>query len=345
MFLSRQKSAHSFVVAVSLVVLIGFVLSVAAAQAQATFVSISVPGAGQGTFPLEINRSGVIVGYFVDDSGVEHGFIRSANGTFTIVDNPPGSGGTQITAINSLGLVAGFNDYSSGNTAFLRYRSGAFGSLYVPGATFVNPVAMNDGGEIAGVASLYFGAARGFVWSLGHSFTFTVPGAGSFVGVSGLNSSGTITGNYADAIDQRTSHGYVRDSAGNVASFDATNSTKITRVSAINSSGVVTGYYLDSSDEEVQSFVRGTDGMITLLTLAGYQLYATGINDSGVIAGTAYTTSTATPFESDAVGNVTLLPLPFNNVGSNVVAINRNGLVIGTYYDLNYVEHAWLMIP
>jgi hypothetical protein len=320
------------------------------AHAQATFVSIDAPGAGtgqgQGTFPLAINRSGVIVGYFTDASGMEHGFIRAANGAFTTVD-VPGALGTQITTVNSLGLAAGYYYLATTTPGFLRYRNGAISILNDPGTSYTTPAAMNDSGQIAGDIGLSGGATRGFIWSATQSFKIVSYRyyAGTFVGVTGLNSSGVTVGSYSDHFDQRTFHAFVRDSAGDVTSFDATDSTKNTQASAINSSGQITGYYFDSSDSETQSFARGTDGTITLLALAGYQLYAVGINDGGLIAGTAYTASTATPFESDAAGNVTLLALPFNNLGNEVVAINKNGLVIGTYYDSDLIEHAWLMVP
>ncbi len=320
------------------------------ALAQATFVSIDAPGAGngpgQGTFPLAINRSGMIVGYFIDGSGMEHGFIRAADGAFTTVD-VPGAMGTQITTVNSLGLAAGFYFLATTTPGFLRYRNGAIGLLNDPGTSYTTPAAMNDKGQVAGDLGLSGGATRGFIWSPTQSFTIVSYRyyAGSFVGVTGLNSSGVTIGSYSDHFDQRTFHAFIRDSAGEVTSFDATGSTKNTHASAINSSGQITGYYFDSSDNETQSFVRSTDGTITLLTLAGYQLYAVSINDGGVIAGTAYTSSAATPFESDVAGNVTLLALPFTNLGSEVVAINKNGVVIGTYYDSDAVEHAWLMVP
>jgi hypothetical protein len=311
-----------------------------------TFASLDAPGAGtgqgQGTFPLAINSSGVIVGYFTDSSDVEHGFIRAADGTFTTVDDPPGTY-TQLTAINSLGIAAG---NGTNDLGFVWYRSGTLGPLYVPLAKCVIPVGMNDAGQIAGVACLDFPIERGFLWSHGKSTVFKVPGAGSYVGVKGLNASGMIAGTYNDALDQRNTYAFLRDSAGNVTGFSATSSTKYTFAVGLNSSGQVAGYYSAGSDNGVQSFVRNTDGTITLLTLAGYyQVQAAGINDDGVVVGTAYTDTSATAFETDTAGNVNLIVFPFNNVGVTGIAVNNSGQVIGHYYDSANVEHGWLMIP
>jgi len=342
-FLSEQKSAHFFVVPVTLAVLIGFVLSAAAAQAQGTFVSFDAPGAAQGTFPMAINRSGLIVGYFVDGSGVHHGFMRATDGTFTIVD-VPGSTGTYVTTVNSKGLAAGYS-YSPDDTGFLRYRDGSFATLLVEPTKWVEPVAMNDIGQIAGNAGLPI--PRGFVWSHGRTIIWEMIIAGSWAGVYGMNSSGVIVGAYNDRLKQTTVHGFVRDSTGNISSFDATDSSTQTRGTAINAGGQIAGWYLDAT-EEALPFLRDADGTITLFSLGGAQGEATSINDAGVVVGNTIN-NIAPPyenaFERDAAGNVTLLALPFSNLASTAVGINFSGRVVGTYYDSAYVAHGWLMTP
>jgi hypothetical protein len=42
----------------------------------------------KGTFPQNINSSGVVVGYYVDENIVAHGFERSASGVITTFDEP-----------------------------------------------------------------------------------------------------------------------------------------------------------------------------------------------------------------------------------------------------------------
>jgi hypothetical protein len=45
-----------------------------------TFTFFDVPGAGtgsgQGTFPMTNNPAGSIVGFYVDNNGAYHGFVR-----------------------------------------------------------------------------------------------------------------------------------------------------------------------------------------------------------------------------------------------------------------------------
>ncbi len=338
MFRSKHNSTRLFVVAFAALIVFGTSNQVLHAQ---TFTSFDAPGAAQGTFPIAINRSGLIVGYFVDAGGVQHGFIRDPNGTFTIVD-VPGSTGTRVTAVNSKGLVVGYS-YSPSDTGFLRYRNGSFGTLNVPGGRYVEPVAMNDVGQIAGTAVQFFGASRGFIWSPGHTVTFTVPDAGYWVGVMALNSSGTIAGAYQDVFKQETRHGFLRDNAGNVTSFDAEGST-FTSPAAINASGQVAGAYV-VANVGVFSFFRDTDGTMTLFTVAGGEAQATSINDAGVIVGTASGDTYESAFERDAAGNVNLIVLPFSNLASTAVGINLSGRIVGTYYDASYEAHGWLMTP
>jgi hypothetical protein len=48
--------------------------------------------AGQGTFAQQGLNSGTIVGYYIDADSVAHGFIRSIDGKYTIIDVPGAAG-------------------------------------------------------------------------------------------------------------------------------------------------------------------------------------------------------------------------------------------------------------
>jgi hypothetical protein len=335
---------------ISVLTLVAFgILALSAPTAHAqTFLPFDAPGAGtaaeQGTFPLAINSSGLIVGYFVDSGGVQHGFMRAAGGTFTTVD-VPGSSGTQVTAVNSLGLAVGYSYSSDTTLGFLRYRNGTFRTLKDPGTSYTQPVAMNDSGEVAGDIGLSPGIFRGFVWSATQSFTIVSYRyyAGYFVGVTALNSSGVTVGSYSDHFKQRIEHAFLRDNTGNVTSFDATDTSLTTAATAINTSGQIAGWYVDTNDE-VFPFLRDVDGTITPFTVAGGEAHAASINDDGVIVGTAFADNYELAFERDAAGNISILSLPFN-VGNIAVAINASGRVIGNYYDSRLVSHGWLMTP
>jgi hypothetical protein len=66
-------------------------------QTSAKITTFNVKGAGtgvgQGTKAIGINAMGSIVGFYIDSSGVFHGYLRAPNGTITTFD-PKGSAGT-----------------------------------------------------------------------------------------------------------------------------------------------------------------------------------------------------------------------------------------------------------
>src|ERR1700761_2411440 len=90
------------------------VFCASAAQAHRNpFTVLSIDGAstqqGKGVFPFAISGNSVIAGEYIDDNGVDHGFIGTAEGPFTSFD-APGAGtsaseGTTATAINASGVV------------------------------------------------------------------------------------------------------------------------------------------------------------------------------------------------------------------------------------------------
>jgi hypothetical protein len=82
-------------------------------------------GSGQGTLPEGINLEGAITGYYVDSSGVNHGFLLGPDDIF-ITFNAPGAGtgsgqGTIGSTNNNLGAIVGYYiDGSGANHGFLR---------------------------------------------------------------------------------------------------------------------------------------------------------------------------------------------------------------------------------
>jgi len=69
-------------------------------------------GSGQGTgcfsdCPVGLNDSRVITGSYFDTNNVQHGYLRTPEGTFVTID-PPGSVGTQPENINDSGAIVGY---------------------------------------------------------------------------------------------------------------------------------------------------------------------------------------------------------------------------------------------
>lgn len=110
------------------------------------------------------------------------------------------------------------------------------------------------------------------------SFNVEIQGHSYNTFVSSINATGVITGNYID--DSGVSHGYVRDSQGNITTFDVDNSPGTDPIS-INAAGEITGIFNSTYD-----FVRDSRGNITTFRPDGsFILYAASINAAGVITG------------------------------------------------------------
>jgi hypothetical protein len=88
--------------------------------AYATFDAATYSPCCIWTFPLSINWSGTIAGYFSDGYSVNHGFVRDSAGAITILDAPNANQGalqgTVANGINLWGTVAGW--YIDANSAY-----------------------------------------------------------------------------------------------------------------------------------------------------------------------------------------------------------------------------------
>src|SRR5262249_59859018 len=75
--------------------------------------------AAEVTLATSINNAGQIVGYYIDSTGQQHGFLYSS-GTYTTIDDPSATSGTAAFGINDGGDVVGFYTPSTGQHGFLQ---------------------------------------------------------------------------------------------------------------------------------------------------------------------------------------------------------------------------------
>src|SRR5215472_3063929 len=193
-------------------------------------------GPGQGTRAFAINPSGVITGFYSDNSGRCHGYVRAADGSFTQIDAPDAGTGpfpqgtfpSEITpmGINPAGAITGFYvDASSVQHGFVRAPNGIITEFDPTGSIFTNPNAIDELGAITG---FYFDAnfvGHGFLCATDGTITsFDAPGAdmtgdGNGTFAVGLTPSGEIEGVYVDV--KGVLHGFVRSSQGTFTTYDA----------------------------------------------------------------------------------------------------------------------------
>jgi hypothetical protein len=267
-------------------------------------------GPGQGTRAYSINAAGTITGFYSDNSGRCHGYVRAANGSFTQIDAPDAGTGpfpqgtfpSEFTAagINPTGAITGFYvDASSVQHGFVRAPSGVITEFDPTGSIFTNPNAINVGGAITG---FYFDAnfvGHGFLRAVDGTITsFDAPGAdmtpGTGNGTFGvdLTPTGEIQGIYVDA--SGVLHGFVRAPDGTFSAFNApgagTGPGQGTIPEINNNPGAILGNYTDGSSVN-HGFVLDQHGSFTLFdvpgtgTGAGQGTIPLGNNNAGAITG------------------------------------------------------------
>lgn len=164
------------------------------------FARVDYPGAVE-TFPLRVNRSGVIAGTW-DDGVTSHGF-KLENGGFTSID-VPGAAATFLLGLNDAGVMVGYyvdaNDLEHG---FI-YEAGAFTTYDYPGATNTELYGVNDGRQVVGAYGTKTNAPNsfvqhGFISVNGVASAVTVPFAGAAATLPySVNNKGQLAGSYVD---------------------------------------------------------------------------------------------------------------------------------------------------
>ena len=142
------------------------------------------------------NAFGVIVGFFLDNNFVEHGFMNS-NGQTTVFDYPGTGANTELRGINRYGTLVGVASTSSKPLLMFVYRGGKFTTIDV-GAD-PDPATISDTGVIVGnhsVAASGGGTVtHGFVYVNGKVQDVSFPGADQTM-LRDINASGVIVGVY-----------------------------------------------------------------------------------------------------------------------------------------------------
>lgn len=322
-----------------------------------TYLAFDVPGAGtapyQGTFATAINTSGAIAGYFIDQAGVDHGFVRFSDGTIRTFDAPGAGAATIPTSINRAGEVTGYyRDANNGYHGFVLAATGAITTFDAAGVGTLG-YGINDAGDVTGHYVDQSNASFGFVrHRSGTIDTFGAPGAGATFGLGtfavSINRS-AVAGYYIDA--NNLNHGFVRASDGSFATFEvpgaATGGLDGTWVSDLSPQGLVIGSFVPAANTlAVQGFVRASDGTVTTFQAKGAaETHPQSINTVGDVTGYWEGKGLFHGFVSRA-GTITSFEVPgADSTGTYAYGINDMGLVTGDYIDAKRVAHGFLRTP
>ncbi|MDR3774732.1 MAG: Ig-like domain-containing protein, partial [Terracidiphilus sp.] len=319
----------------------GFVRS--ATGAISKFDAVSLPtsygSTNPGTYVISINASGDVAGLYIDGNGAEHGFLRDASGTITLI-NPPNAGtaaeqGSAVTGIDAAGDVIGaFMDSTNVIHGFVRFAStGTITPIDAPGAGTATyqgtyPDAIDAAGDVSGSFTDANNVVHGFVRSAsGTIVTYDAPGSGVTSALRGgtgrrLNSRFSQLGKgYGLSSKSRRANsplnklrsllskvGAVKAEGtgllnGNGPNPSGTGSIGNFLLNTVNASGEIVGLVTDG-DYVFHGYLRAADGTITT------------VDDPN--AGTAA------------------------EQGTGGLAINASGVIAGTYADTNSVLHGFI---
>ena len=156
-----------------------------------------------------MNQLGAITGTYTDDNGLNRGFVRWPNGTFSTFDvSAPGVAqplqGTFPQSINDLGVVVGYYIDANGLFhGFTRQLNGKMTSFDAPDGgtapgsyTGTLAVNLNVFGEVVGVYVDAAGHGHGFIrYPNGKIYEFDPPGYVNDAEAFGINAEGVVVGN------------------------------------------------------------------------------------------------------------------------------------------------------
>jgi probable HAF family extracellular repeat protein len=315
---------------------------------------IEIPGA-QAVYAYDINDAGQVVGYFLDENGVNRAFVYDEAGAHTLA--VPAEQDTEVDsqakAINDAGQVVGSVQVFDLKTATVIQAPGALWDAADPStytliegdsaAIALTPADINDNGVVVGLkANLQTGEAfHGFAWTkdTGVVDYGTTNTADPSINASwtGINDAGQLIGvwNFQFALTHA--------SVGTLgtpemlpmsAAADAVESGAM----AINASGTRVGYMDVGGSGNRVPVVFDTDGNATAIEGATLGLphgQALGINDAGVIVGRADDFATLSFKAFVAIDGIAydVLDVADNDGGFGYLltaqAVNSKGVIVG----------------
>ena len=291
------------------------------AHAQLSFrlETFDVPGQGPvGSGASGISASGSIAGTYVDPSGVNHGYIRSPDGTFTLPIDYPGASHTLIlfyNGINNAGYVTGQSLDSSFN--------------YTPDFIYNSNTKM-------------FSAPMVTDPKTGLSFGYTA--------LRDVNEAGivSVTYGYVGTQNRNASYDIATDTFTPIADIkDQNKQPRNNELQAIGPNGEYLVTLASLTDDTYEGSIT-QNGMTTYLNVPGaYSTSSDGITTTGLVFGN-YEPQANTPDNRNAYiydtsnGSYTTIAVP-GAVDTELGHTNNATQFVGYYIDANGVYHNLLV--
>ena len=297
-------------------------------------VPTNAPGGLASAIAFSISDNGRVLGTYRDLANVSKTWVMRADGSF---EYPvlPGTG----RVINNAGQIAGsFVDTNNANatTPFVA-------TPFVPVNYVVHRMALtnsagdsaskiNEFGQITGSVDGTDGVTRGYLFSTASGDELERAGypGSDYTEWGGINSSGTLSGYYADPADPTfsTYRAFIRDTNGVFTNIDWSGDTNFNFTVEINEPGQVAG------GSATNGWVRDTNGSHNAFVTPGYSVNtAWGINDHGLVVGVVWPGFFDTPngLIYDTTDNtVTIWNYP-GAAQTSLYGINNRGDIVGEF--------------
>ena len=218
------------------------------------------PGSAQ-TQVTGLNNGSTTVGFWVNGAGANFGFYSIGGTRFHTADyptsNPANPAVDQLLGVNDSDVAVGFYTDGKGvnhgyayTIATHRYRQ-----IHVSGDTNVTAAAINNLGDIAGIATNAAGNTEGFLeFPNGKVVHLDVPGATS-TSALGVNDGDEVVGAYTVGTGSNaTTTGFVWSPGFGFESVNDPNGVGSTTINGVNDRGDLVGFYTDSNGN--------TDGLV-----------------------------------------------------------------------------------
>ena len=115
-----------------------------------TVTTFAVPGA-TATFAYQLNKGDEIIGYYIDPSGITHGYTRDHKGNLTFPIDVAGSTGTLLLGNNDSNWGVGrYTDASGATHGLFFITPDDILTFDYPGSTFTSLTGINKGGFVSG---------------------------------------------------------------------------------------------------------------------------------------------------------------------------------------------------
>jgi len=267
-------------------------LATGPALAKGTLYTIPPVSGSTETIAFGVNNNGDITGFWLDSSGVEHGFVGPDDGSsYTSFDDTADGTGTQARGISAKGVVTGIANLSTGNpleyVPFERTTDGTITHVTKKG-TVLNYLihGINKSGIFAGnyedpstlVDYGYTGKNAQYKTALklkGIKNTGTA--------ARGINDAGDIVGWYLDS--SAVLHGFYMPHGGKAVTVDDPAGANTIGLEGINNKGEAVGMFTDVSGNRHGFTYDIAKKKFTELTISGATAVEVwGVNDKGVVA-------------------------------------------------------------